>query len=65
MSSCRYFINHFNKTTTWEDPRTRLNRSLQQQGTPKHFSNMQVEHIPLQVIFQLMFILFHFINNTQ
>lgn len=48
MASCRYYINHFNKTTTWEDPRVRLNRALPH-GTSKHFSNMQVEHIPLQV----------------
>ncbi|XP_060520465.1 uncharacterized protein LOC132698433 isoform X4 [Cylas formicarius] len=39
-----YYVNHYTKTTTWEDPRTR-HRPL---GTPKHFSNTPVEYIPLQ-----------------
>ncbi|XP_060520463.1 uncharacterized protein LOC132698433 isoform X2 [Cylas formicarius] len=41
-----YYVNHYTKTTTWEDPRTR-HRPL---GTPKHFSNTPVEYIPLQEI---------------
>ncbi|CAH0547723.1 unnamed protein product [Brassicogethes aeneus] len=40
-----YFINHYTKTTTWEDPRPR-NRALQ--TTPRHFSNMPIEHVPMQ-----------------
>ncbi|KAJ8928114.1 hypothetical protein NQ314_019340 [Rhamnusium bicolor] len=40
-----YYINHYTKTTTWEDPRTR-HRPLN--GTPKRFTNVQTEYIPLQ-----------------
>ncbi|XP_019874372.1 uncharacterized protein LOC109602451 isoform X4 [Aethina tumida] len=41
-----YFVNHYTKTTTWDDPRP--SRRIQLQGTPRHFTNMSVEHIPLQ-----------------
>ncbi|KAK7872648.1 hypothetical protein R5R35_002645 [Gryllus longicercus] len=42
-----YFINYFNKTTTWEDPRSRY-RQLNQ-VTPQHVpAPTMVENIPLQ-----------------
>ncbi|CAH1107187.1 unnamed protein product [Psylliodes chrysocephalus] len=40
-----YYVNHYTKTTTWEDPRIR-HRHLQ--NTPRHNQNVQNEYIPLQ-----------------
>ncbi|XP_023028119.2 uncharacterized protein isoform X1 [Leptinotarsa decemlineata] len=40
-----YFINHYTRTTTWEDPR---NRHKPFQTTSKQISGVQTEYIPLQ-----------------
>ncbi|XP_030765795.1 uncharacterized protein LOC115889849 isoform X2 [Sitophilus oryzae] len=41
----RYYVNHFTKATTWEDPR---NRHRLFQNTAKQMTSVPVEHIPLQ-----------------
>lgn len=46
LSGRFYYVNHYTKTTTWEDPRRTRHISLH--GTPKHMPNVPVEHIPLQ-----------------
>ncbi|KAJ8945950.1 hypothetical protein NQ318_016778 [Aromia moschata] len=45
LSGKFYYINHYTKTTTWDDPRARQRHF---QGTNKHLSNVSMEHIPLQ-----------------
>lgn len=43
-----YFVNHFSKTTTWDDPRS---KHKQLNGSSVTTTNYQssAEHIPLQV----------------
>ncbi|CAH1982408.1 unnamed protein product [Acanthoscelides obtectus] len=41
-----YYINHYTRMTTWDDPRSR-HRPLHH-GTSKHFPGPPLEHIPLQ-----------------
>lgn len=41
-----YYINYFNKTTTWEDPRIRYRQLAQ--PTPQHVQTSVAETIPLQ-----------------
>ncbi|VEN41082.1 unnamed protein product [Callosobruchus maculatus] len=40
-----YYINHYTRMTTWDDPRSR-HRPLH--GTPKHFPGPSIDHIPMQ-----------------
>ncbi|CAG9863853.1 unnamed protein product [Phyllotreta striolata] len=40
-----YYVNHFTKTTTWDDPRTSRNWHLH---TPRHNQNASNECIPMQ-----------------
>ncbi|XP_017773653.1 PREDICTED: transcriptional coactivator yorkie-like [Nicrophorus vespilloides] len=42
----QYYINHYTKSTTWEDPRLRLRHH----GTPLHVATNQMEMIQMQVI---------------
>jgi len=47
LTSPSYYINYFNKTTTWEDPRLRYRQLAQ--PTPQHVPASVPETIPLQV----------------
>lgn len=51
-----YYINHYTRLTTWEDPRLRYR---QIHGTPTNVPSMPGEHIPLQVklIIHLLFMI--------
>ncbi|KAL1516682.1 hypothetical protein ABEB36_000562 [Hypothenemus hampei] len=41
-SGKHYYVNHYSKTTTWDDPR------FIKHGTPKYTNNITVDYIPLQ-----------------
>ncbi|XP_030765817.1 uncharacterized protein LOC115889849 isoform X5 [Sitophilus oryzae] len=58
----RYYVNHFTKATTWEDPR---NRHRLFQNTAKQMTSVPVEHIPLQVFLSyLLFLIIYVLRLT-
>ena len=57
-----YYVNYFNKTTTWEDPRIRYRQLAQ--PTPQHVQTSVAETVPLQVCtFVWTFLICRFVYN--